>query len=406
MDAAQLQKRTIKSWEYGYWWIEWGGHIDTIGDNERIRFELLAIVMGIWDHIKNSGRFPESANWALDWVGMVPGKRESRRIVGDHILTQHDLINGGDFEDAVAIGGWPMDDHPPGGFDSMGDSPGSQVATRDVYGIPLRALYSRNIANLMMAGRNISASHVAFTSTRVMGTCSVMGQAVGAAAALCLRHRITPRDLAASPARRSELRQMLLRDDQTLKGAGNEDPFDLARIASVTASDEAPDCGAATVINGWSRDHPGDVVKVLPEQDVPLALAASEAPPSPACNHWAASLDESGAWIELRWPQAQTVREVQITFDTGFQRELTLTSSDHINEGMVRGPQPETVRDYEILGWRPDGGSPVSLATVKNNHQRINRHVFAPAPLEALRIHISATNGDPRARLFEVRCYA
>ena len=88
----QLVYRKITSWEYGYWWIEWGGNMDTIRDNERIRFELLSIVMGVWDYIKNSGDFPESANWALDWVGMMPGRRGSRRLVGDHMLTQHDLL--------------------------------------------------------------------------------------------------------------------------------------------------------------------------------------------------------------------------------------------------------------------------------------------------------------------------
>ena len=402
----ELQRRTIKSWEYGYWWIEWGGHLDTIGDNPRIRHELLAIVLGIWDYIKNSGDLPGTAEWALDWVGMIPGKRESRRVIGDHLLTQHDLVQGGNFEDAVAIGGWPMDDHPPGGFDSVSNSPGSQVATRDVFGIPLRALYSRNISNLMMAGRNISASHVAFTSTRVMGTCSVMGQAVGTAAAVCIRDRISPRDLAGSPTQLAALRQTLLRDDQTLKNVRNEDPLDLARAASVTASGESADGPAVKVINGWSRDHPGDAVRVLPEQDVPLELALSEAPLAKACNHWSAPVGEAGAWIELRWAKAQTVGAVQITFDTGFQRELTLTSSDHINDGIVRGPQPETVRDYELLARRPGGGPLVTLATVKNNHQRINRHIFAPVSLEALRIHVTATNGDALARVFEIRCYA
>ncbi|MCA9443108.1 MAG: FAD-dependent oxidoreductase, partial [Candidatus Omnitrophica bacterium] len=104
------------NWEYGYWWIEWGGEHDTIRDNERIRFELLSIVMGVWDYIKNSGDHPDSANWGMDWVGMIPGKRESRRVIGDHILTQSDLMGlNGDFEDAVAIGGWPFDNHPPSG---------------------------------------------------------------------------------------------------------------------------------------------------------------------------------------------------------------------------------------------------------------------------------------------------
>ncbi len=105
------------SWEYGYWWIEWGGHLNTIRDNERIRFELLGIVMGVWDYIKNSGKYPASANWAMDWVGMLPGKREARRLVGDHMLTQMDLMGlNPEFDDAVCIGGWNLDEHPPTGL--------------------------------------------------------------------------------------------------------------------------------------------------------------------------------------------------------------------------------------------------------------------------------------------------
>src|SRR5580765_8414602 len=93
-----LRFRPIHSWEYGYWWVEWGGALDTIRDNERIRFELLSIVLGVWDYIKNSGDLPTSANWGMNWLGMMPGKRGSRRIVGDHILTQNDLQGkNGDF---------------------------------------------------------------------------------------------------------------------------------------------------------------------------------------------------------------------------------------------------------------------------------------------------------------------
>ena len=90
----QLVHRKITSWEYGYWWIEWGGDRDIIADNEKIRFELLAIVMGVWDYIKNSGDFPDSRYWGMDWVGMMPGKRGSRRLLGDHVLTQQDLMKG------------------------------------------------------------------------------------------------------------------------------------------------------------------------------------------------------------------------------------------------------------------------------------------------------------------------
>src|SRR5690606_9895455 len=136
-------------------WIEWGGKYDAIADNERIRFELLAIVMGVWDHIKNSGNHPESANWAMDWIGMIPGKRASRRLDGPHILTQLDLEGTAEpFDDAVAIGGWPMDDHPPGGFDDPESRPAVQIDTPGVFNIPLRSLYSKNVHNLFMAGRN------------------------------------------------------------------------------------------------------------------------------------------------------------------------------------------------------------------------------------------------------------
>lgn len=402
---AQLRMRTIKSWEYGYWWIEWGGNFDTIQDNERIRFELLSIVMGIWDHIKNSGKFPESAEWALDWVGMIPGKRESRRIIGDYMLNEHDLVSGGSFNDAVAIGGWPMDDHPSGGFDETDESPGRHVAMGDVYNIPLRALYSKSMANLFMAGRNISASHAAFTSTRVMGTCSVMGQAIGTAAELCARSNILPRQLYERKDRLHELQQRLIRDDQTIKGKRNEDVEDLARLASVQASGEEGDAAAANVVNGWLRDMPAGDLPARPEQDVPMDLVGFSSPQKKIVNHWACKMRPEGAWIELSWARTYALREIQITFDTGFQRELTLTSSDSINRGIVRGPQPETVRDYTISYGSERIAGLQPLVQVAGNHQRLNRHHLAPIEARTIRIHVSATNGDDLARIFEIRCY-
>jgi len=380
---AQLQFRSVRSWEYGYWWIEWGGQLDTIRDNERIRFELLAIVLGVWDYIKNSGDKPDSAHWGMDWVGMLPGKRESRRIVGDHLLTQHDLEGKTPaFADAVAMGGWPLDDHPPSGFDQPDQRPARQIRTALPYNIPLRSLYSRNIRNLLMAGRNISASHVAFTSTRVMATCAVIGQAVGTAAAVCARRGLTPRQLARDPVLMPALQQMLLRDDQTIIGARNADPDDVARQAEAAASDELNGAEAEHVINGYVRDLPGQTEHL-----------------------WAAPLGADGAWIELTWSQPQKISRVQLTFDTGFHRPLTLTAQDSYHSRMVRGPQPETVRDYE-LSWTDAAGTRHALTTVKGNHQRINRHTFAPVEAKSLRLRITATNGADTARVYEIRCYA
>ncbi len=380
----QLKFRKIDSWEYGYWWIEWGGNLNTIRDNERIRFELLSITMGIWDYIKNSGEFPDAAHWAMDWVGMMPGKRGSRRVVGDHILTQHDLVNGGlNFPDAVAVGGWPMDDHPPGGFDRSDLPPNTVLRTKEVYNIPLRSLCSKNVPNLMMAGRNISASHAAFTSTRVMATCAVIGQAAGTAAAACIENRLLPRQLAQNRELMTGLQQRLLRDDQTIRGVRNQDPRDLARTAKVQASGCQGDCRPELILDGIARD--------IPE--------------TKQVHHWAAPLGPDGAWIELSWDKPQTIRQVQVTFDSGFQRELTLSSSDSVMRGIVRAAQPETAKDYDLLYKPTGGGDWKTLASVKGNHQRLRKHSFGPVQASAVRVQIKSTNGDDLARVFEIRCY-
>lgn len=379
-----LKSRPIRSWEYGYWWIEWGGHINTVRDNERIRFELLGIVTGVWDYIKNSGKFPTAANWAMDWVGMLPGKREARRLVGDHMLTQMDLMGlNSEFEDAVCIGGWNLDEHPPTGFEDPELPPFVSIKLKDVYNIPLRSLYSKNVRNLFMAGRNISATHTAFSSTRVMGTCAVEGQAIGTAAAMCVKHSLLPRGLYEDKARLKSLQQALLRDDQSIKGVKNEDPLDVSRQAKVTASGEDADCQAANVINGWTRAIPGSYE-----------------------NQWAAPLAGDGAWLELAWDKPQTIRQVQLIFDSGFIRELTLSSSDAANNTIIRAPQPETIKKYALLYQTEDGQEWKELAGVENNHQRVRRHDFPAVTAKRIRVQVKETNGDKLARIFEVRCYA
>jgi hypothetical protein len=385
VSRQHLRHRQITSWEYGYWWIAWGGDQDTIRDNERIRFELLSIVMGVWDYIKNSGDHPSSANWAMDWVGFLPGKRGSRRLEGDYVLTQHDLERG-TIEDAVAIGGWPMDDHPPGGWERPQLRPNIAIKTDEVFNIPLRCLYSKNVPNLMMAGRNISCSHVAFTSTRVMATCAVVGQAAGAAAAMCVRDKIVPREIYQDKTKLAGLQQALLRDDQTIRGLTNQDPADLARKARASAIASDCESEAAVVLNGHIRDYPKNDGKEV--------------------HSWVARMQEGGVSLELAWPEPVNLSEVQITFDSGFERELTLTSSDTINNGIVRAPQPETVRDYRVLIRRPGANDWKEIARVEGNHQRLRRHRFSTAQAEAMRIHVTATNGDNGARIFEVRCYA
>jgi len=227
-------RRVMRSGDSGchYWWIEWGGELDTVHENERIRDELWSVIYGIWDYIKNSGKF-EADNMTLEWIGSLPGKREYRRFVGDYILNQNDIVAQEQFEDRVAFGGWSIDLHPPKGM--YAEESGSKHFHADgTYHIPFRSLYSSNVNNLLFAGRNVSATHVAFGTTRVMATCAVMGEAAGTGAALSAMMGITPRELGQSHL--AELQQTLLRQDASIIGIRNEDARDLAKTAQATAS--------------------------------------------------------------------------------------------------------------------------------------------------------------------------
>lgn len=230
--------RNFNASEHGckLWWIEHGGLLDTVHDTERIKWELWQVVYGVWHHIKNSGRFPEAENLTLEWIGHIPGKRESRRFEGDYLLRQQDIVGQRAQPDTVAFGGWAIDLHPTEGVFSP--EPGcTQWHAKGVYPIPYRCLYSRNITNLFLAGRLISATHVAFGSSRVMATCAHVGQAVGAAAALCRRDGVRPR-AAGEGVRLQELQRLLLRTGQHLPGIALRDECDLARRAQVSATSE------------------------------------------------------------------------------------------------------------------------------------------------------------------------
>ncbi|OAS21233.1 FAD-dependent oxidoreductase [Paenibacillus oryzisoli] len=234
--------------EGGFWWIELGVPWHTITDNELIRHELTRHVLGIWDYMKNKDPdlMEKTKQYALDWIGQVPGKRESRRIMGHYLLTEADLVNQPVFEDEVAFGGWYIDLHKSGGLlaeyseQSVADGENSDYMKKSYippYGIPLRSLIAKDVSNLLMAGRNISASHVALGSTRVMGTTALLGQAAGTAAAIALSRGESVTNLSASTI--TALKQRLIRDDCFLLHESNQDVMDLARTAKPSASSEA-----------------------------------------------------------------------------------------------------------------------------------------------------------------------
>ena len=253
-DAMNNKPHDLHAINTNFYWVELGGMQDSIGDTEEVRDELLKIAFGVWDHMKNHGDHG-AENWDLEWIGFLPGKRESRRYVGDYVLTQHDVENCTPFVDTIAYGGWQIDNHLPGGFrmDAKGGAHLQKRRLSEPYPIPFRSLYSHNIENLMFAGRNISASHVAFSSTRVMGTIGLLGQAAGTGAAIAVHHDLTPRQ--ACQQYITEIQDTLMEDDCFLPGLRRK-IAPLSKEATLTC--DYGDC--SDLINGldrriWGKDN-------------------------------------------------------------------------------------------------------------------------------------------------------
>ncbi|WOO41530.1 FAD-dependent oxidoreductase [Rubellicoccus peritrichatus] len=246
-DNSTLPSRLGDGFGHNFWWLELGGLNDTITEAEAINEDLVKAAWGVWDYMKNRGpQAQKLKNWRLSWLGSLPGKRENRRYLAPHVLTQNDVEAGGKFEDIVAYGGWSMDDHHPAGLYYPGNATLFHKAPSP-YGIPFSSLHSRNVPNLFCAGRNISATHSALSSTRVMGTCSLLGQAVGTAAALCNSKSVMPGDI--SGALLKDLQKHLMEDDCWLPGLAkpNQPLMEEAKITSSTGGD------VTALMNGHER---------------------------------------------------------------------------------------------------------------------------------------------------------
>lgn len=216
------------------WWIEYGGRTDTVHETEKIKWELWKVVYGVWDYIKNSGKFEDAGNLTLEWVGTIPGKRESRRFEGYYIMKQQDVVEQKEFADAVSFGGWALDLHPADGVYS--ELPSCvQWHSKGVYQVPYRSFVSKDIDNLFFAGRIISATHIAFGSTRVMATSAHGGQAVGMAAVLCCQHSLQPKQILENNLIES-LQEALNVEGQSIPGIPFMKKNDLSKSASITAS--------------------------------------------------------------------------------------------------------------------------------------------------------------------------
>ncbi|MBC8543528.1 FAD-dependent oxidoreductase [Bianquea renquensis] len=358
-----------------FWYLELGGMQDTIRDTEEIRDELLRVAYGIWDFLKNDPENQERNKcFDIDWIGILPGKRESRRYVGDYVMTQSDVRAGGHFDDLVAYGGWSMDDHHPGGID-VKEPPTIYHPAPSPYGIPYRCLYSQNVKNLMFAGRNISVSHVAMSSTRVMATCALLGQAVGTAAAIALREGITPRGIY-EKGFVPELQQTLMEDDCYL-------PYHRRALSPLTreARLESNLQDAENLRNGYDR---------------PIGDADNGA------------RGPKGSFVTYTLDTPQWVEAVRLVLDSDLNRETLPEREMKLNRGMrhnirlcwEKSHMPTTVvKDLDVM-WTLEDGSQ-EMQSLRGNHQRL---VWIPCrqKVAAVTIRLLDTWGSEECHLFAV----
>lgn len=505
------------------WWIEHPGDIDDLWGAEEARDELIRIEFGLWNYMKNqwSGR-EQARNHELCFVPFINGRREGMRLMGDHVLTQQEAEQGVDFPDTVAHTGWPIDVHHPKGIFSGKEGPFQSNTQVPLVKFPYRCLYSRNIENLLMAGRNVSVTHVALGTARVESTIATFGQAAGTAAALCLKHDTTPRGIYEQHL--EDLQQTLLKHDQYIPGLKNRDPADVARSGLVSASSarsgeifdltQGEDAEWVPLSTSRATLFPRDLDTRLPalylelqsERTEPVELtvhvrganlpwdftaeddiasAKAVVPPGtatwvefpvncqieedyvwlwlPACEGiswrrrinspldyqlaygggngepwtipprhqyyavmttspgdsiadcgprniingysrifdqenymWASDPEEKlPQWIDVAFPEATSVNAIYLTFDTD------MNNPPMTGENPARVPQ--CVRDYAVAvkdesGW-------FVVADVRDNFMRRRIHRFRNVNAEAVRVLVTATNGDPSARLFELRAY-
>ena len=186
------------------WFWESGFDKDAINDAEAIRDWNLRAGFGAFNAMKNGDGAADHRNAMLTWMAYIGGPRESRRLMGDVVLSQDDIVSKKDFPDGCVPSTWSIDLHYPKKefAKKFGDNPFISIAEHDRrvdrafgYPVPYRCFYSRNIENLFMAGRCISVTHEALGTVRVMKTCGMMGEVVGKAAAICTNYKCSPRDV-------------------------------------------------------------------------------------------------------------------------------------------------------------------------------------------------------------------
>ncbi len=345
-----------------YWWIELGGEWDCIHDTDRCRDELIKIALGVWDHMKNYGDHGVD-NWELEWVGFLPGKRESRRYVGEYIVTENDVKSQGKFLDLVAYAGWSMDDHFPEGFNYTKGYPTIFFPAPSPWGLPLRCMISKNIKNLTFAGRNISVTHAALSSSRVMATCGILGQALGTAISQAVNSGTDIRNINIE-----KLQNTLMEDDCYL-------PWHERKVSNVSLCGEI---SHEVLRNGIDRGEENCLVTDGSEK------------------------------IEYTFEKKTKIREIRLVFDSDLNRTyhnmpccypLEQSEAHKIDRvALYDCKYPETlIKAYDIIGIKENGEELV--LTVDENYQRFVK-LTVDWDVKTVRFIPKSTHGAKEFRLF------
>ena len=335
-----------------FWWIEIGGEWDCIHDTDKCRDELLKIAYGVWDHMKNKGEHGV-ANWELEWIGFLPGKRESRRYVGEYTVTQNDVEAEGRFDDMVAYAGWTMDDHFPAGFYYTAGHPTIYHPAPTPWGLPLRCMISQNVRNLTFAGRNISVTHAALSSSRVMATCAILGEALGTAVAQAVIAGTDIRDVDIGV-----LQNTLMENDCYLPWHNRQ----------VSALSKNALCSNEVVRNGKERGEE---------------------------NCWKG---KKGDTLCYTFDADTDIRQIRLVFDSDLNRPYRNMPCNYpLEEKIIKLPET-LITNYRIEGVAEDGT--VMELCVTDNHQRFVKHAVNWRVREVRFIPLS-TNGCEEFRIFD-----
>ncbi len=354
-------KRIYHPHDNNFWWCEFGGNFDTIANANDIQFELKRIVYGIWEYMKNhpDGR---GKGYELDWIGSLPGKRENVRFVGPHILTQHDVLSGGRFPDVVAYGGWTLDDHHPDAFHKKGRI-SVEYDVPQGFGIPFGVLYSVNVPNLMFAGRDISATHMGLSATRVMATCALLGQAAGTGAAVAIEKGIMPAEVHAKHIAQV---QAMLEDDDCLL------PYRWRKVSELTAS--------ATMSKDIEILRNG-IDRTWEKKDNGV---------------WVAPGEES---IVYQWKKPVTISGARLIFDS--QLKVRSKRMRKLEATTERVKMPDVMaKKFRIEAFDGKEWKCVFEEKDKDNYLRLRKVSFAPVKATKLRVVVTETWGAEKAHIF------